>query len=111
MTIELLNNSGNIHINKNEILKIEAKNQITQSIEKIEIPTIYIGNEQIINHPLTEKITRLTNTKSTIFQKFSGGYIRMSTTIFNEDGTNAVGTYIPNDSPVAVAINKGEIYD
>jgi methyl-accepting chemotaxis protein len=39
-----------------------------------------------------------------------GGMIRISTTVLNENGQRAVGTYIPEDSPVYQAIIKGENY-
>ena len=47
---------------------------------------------------------------TTIFQKIDSGYVRVSTNVLNLDGSRAVGTYIPNGSPVVQTIETGKVY-
>ncbi len=46
----------------------------------------------------------------TVFQKSDSGFVRVATNVRKMDGQRAVGTYIPNNSPVVEAIQKREIY-
>ena len=54
--------------------------------------------------------TNETKTEMTVFQRFPQGYMRISTTLLGADGHSAIGTFIPNESKVAQALNSGEIY-
>jgi methyl-accepting chemotaxis protein len=90
---------------------VEAKNQITQSVKPIQIPKMFSGNISLYNDTLiVDHISRITHAKATIFQKFDSGFIRISTTVLKSDGSRAVGTYIPESSPVVQAIKKGEAF-
>ncbi|MCG8342410.1 MAG: Cache 3/Cache 2 fusion domain-containing protein, partial [Chlorobiales bacterium] len=46
----------------------------------------------------------------TIFQLIKEGMLRISTSVKRSDGSRAIGTYIPTDSPVYQKIVNGEIY-
>lgn len=108
---EIFNKAGVFSVNENEKITIQAKNQITQEIKKVEVPSLYLENELIYkNFAVVDKITALTAAKATIFQKIDGGYLRISTTVLNNDGGRAIGTFIPEGSPVIKAIEKGQEY-
>ncbi|NJK95219.1 MAG: hypothetical protein HC905_10165 [Bacteroidales bacterium] len=59
---------------------------------------------------MVDKISEITNVKTTLFQKMEHGYLRIATTVLNLDGSRAVNTFIPNDSPVVKAIENGSDY-
>jgi methyl-accepting chemotaxis protein len=105
---ELLNSTGNLMLDYNNRIELKVTNQITQSVKTVQIPSLYLNEELIHNNTsIVDKITRLTQTRSTIFQKIDGGYLRISTSVLKTDGSRATHTFIPNDSPVIKAIVRG----
>jgi methyl-accepting chemotaxis protein len=109
---EIINHAGLLSLKENTTISVEAKNQQSQEIKNVHIPTMYAGSELIYNNNyFVDKITKITQARATIFQKIEGGYLRISTTVQKADGTKAIGTYIPDASPVVQAIEKGEDYN
>ncbi|MBN2891183.1 MAG: Cache 3/Cache 2 fusion domain-containing protein [Bacteroidales bacterium] len=97
--------------NSNEIIVVDAENQITKQIHKTEIKKWYWNNELLLeNHALVDTIKYLVGGTATIFQKIDSGYLRISTNVQTVDNQRAVGTFIPNNSPVVQTIEKGGIY-
>ncbi len=106
---EIFDNAGILSINETEKITVEATNQITKEVKKVEVPAMYLGSEPIYkNLGLVDKITDLTHAKATIFQKIEGGYLRISTTVLKSDGSRAIGTFIPDESPVIKAIENNQ---
>jgi PAS domain S-box-containing protein len=62
------------------------------------------------DNSFVDSVTNLLGGTATIFQKSDSGYVRISTNVMNLDGTRAINTYIPNNSPVIQSIEKGETY-
>lgn len=60
------------------------------------------------NNDIVDSIKGIGVQSSTIFQKCSNGYIRVSTNVTNGSGLRAVGTLIGWDSPVVQSIEKGK---
>lgn len=109
---EVLKKTGTLTIKQNEKIDVKAINQISQEVIKVQIPAMYLNNELLYNNfSLVDKITKLTNAKSTIFQKIEGGYLRISTSVLKTDGSRATNTFIPDDSPVIKAIEQGLDYN
>ena len=102
---------GKIIENPNTKIKIQAVNQITDetSIEQVNQWTLD-GDVLQNSFSLVDEIKKNSVETVTIFQKIDKGYLRISTNVYNLDSSRAVGTYIPNDSPVIKAIEKGETY-
>ncbi|MEJ5244349.1 MAG: Cache 3/Cache 2 fusion domain-containing protein, partial [Bacteroidota bacterium] len=70
-----------------------------------------IGGRPVQNNfDIVDKIKDFGVHASTIFQKTPKGYLRISTNVITKEGKRAVGTFIPFDSPVAQAVEKGERY-
>ena len=102
-------NKGELSIKDDKSISVEAKNQITLDTKNLLLPSILIDNKPIYNSTeIVDKITEITHAKATIFQKMDGGFLRIATTVNNANGVRAVGTYIPDSSPVVQAIEKGE---
>ncbi|MEZ5197386.1 MAG: Cache 3/Cache 2 fusion domain-containing protein [Bacteroidales bacterium] len=100
----------NLTIGKDEI-SIPVINQITLQQHFASIEKWLLGGNEIYNNfEYVDKIQKLVGGTITIFQKIDSGYVRISTNVLKEDGSRAVGTYIPNDSPVIKTIEKGETY-
>jgi methyl-accepting chemotaxis protein len=110
--LEIFNNQGEITINEDKKISVDAKNQISQEVKNIQIPSVYIGKILLYNSTeIIDKISQLTHAKATLFQKVEGGFLRISTSVLKADKSRAVNTYIPESSPVSQAIEKGENFN
>jgi PAS domain S-box-containing protein len=95
----------------NDRQKINVFNQITRAGHEAEIYKWTLdGTEVFGNNDLVDALYNITGGTFTIFQKSDSGYIRIATNVLRSDGSRAVGTYIPNNSPVAQTVNKGETF-
>ena len=104
----IFDNAGVLILKDNEKISIDAKNQINQEVKTVQVSSLYLGKELIYNNfTIVDKITKITNAKATIFQKIDGGYLRISTTVLKTDGNRAIGTFIPDESPVIKSIEQG----
>ncbi len=96
---------------RNSEINLWVVNQITLQTHEAKINPWYLGDDQIYNSfNFVDKINSLVGGTTTIFQKIDSGYVRISTNVLKSDGKRAVGTYIPNNSPVVQTIEKGETY-
>ena len=90
---------------------IPVVNQITKQNHTAEIKKWNLGSNEIYNNfSYVDKIKNLVGGTITIFQKIDSGYVRISTNVLKSDGSRAVGTYIPNESPVVKTIESNEVY-
>lgn len=109
---EILSSSGKLLLKQNKKIEIDVTNQVTQEVKKVEIPSLYLNDEPLYdNQTFVDKITGLTGAKTTIFQKIDGGYVRVSTSVLKPDGSRATNTFIPDDSPVIKAIERGKDFN
>ena len=107
---DVLNTSGEI-TEKDSMVQIQAKNQITKEIHPVTVKSWYSG-EQFVHKEvgIVDKIRELTGATATIFQKIDNGYLRISTNVMDKQNKRAIGTYIPNSSKVIRTIERGETY-
>ena len=102
---------GAPRLDHHTLLEMTVKNQATQQERLLKIPQMKIGELSLINSTdIVDRIQALTGETATIFQIFPQGALRISTNVLQTDGTRAVGTYIPMDSPVYQTVMKGETY-
>ncbi len=107
---EYLYSLGNLNSSE-EAITINATDQINLNSKQINLNTLRVGDQGLYsNNSIVDKIQELTGATSTIFQKIQGGYLRISTNVLNSSGGRALGTYIPNNSPVVQAIESGQTY-
>ncbi|MCW3785304.1 methyl-accepting chemotaxis protein [Plebeiibacterium sediminum] len=107
---QFIKNLGKIKISAKTIA-LSATNQLTNESRKIEVPEWTVQGEQIQNSTrFVDEIKDLVGGTATIFQKIDDGFLRISTNVIDKNGERAVGTYIPNSSPVVKSIMEGNTY-
>ncbi len=106
-----LQNLGGISESANESIDFPLIDPTTGYSSTITLKKWSMGGSLIHNNTnIVDAIHGMGVEAVTIFQKISQGYIRISTNVKQNDGSRAVGTYIPSSSPVAQAIDKGQAY-
>ena len=92
-------------------LSIPAQDQITKEGITVTVPAWKIGGKMIqYDTTIVDAIQKMSVETATIFQKIPQGFLRISTNVMKLDGHRAMGTYIPNSSPVIKAVMKGEAF-
>jgi len=105
------NYSGLISVNPHKKIHYQAVNQITHDTNSVLVNEWKMDGQVIQNnYTIVDKIQALGPATVTIFQKIDQGYLRISTNVRTKDGKRAVGTFIPNSSEVAKAIEMGDRY-
>jgi len=104
------------HLDKSNSRQLTIVNQKNGQSEQVSLPVLASGSLVIdqqacsfldqIKHRLSAKLTQLT-----IFQVAPGKLVRMATTIVKPDGSRAVYTYIPADSPIYQTVMQGKPYE
>jgi PAS domain S-box-containing protein len=90
---------------------IKAVNQITKETIQVTIHSLQLDGEDVFESSEFPDMTHdLIGITTTIFQKIDSGYLRLSTNVLDDKGERAVGTFIPNGSPVVKTIEKGQTY-
>lgn len=90
--------------------EIKAKNQVNGGEKLVESPSLKInGINQYYYYDEVDRLGELLNLKVTIFTLIPEGLLRVSTNI-KEDGSRAINTYIPQDSPVYKTVIKGDTF-
>ncbi len=108
---EFFYNKGQIEVNPNKLIEYQATNQETGAVEWVSVNEWQLQGIPIHNNfTLVDEIKGYDIETATIFQKINNGYLRISTNVMNEQGHRAVGTYIPNHSPVIKTIEQGQTY-
>jgi len=102
---------GNVVESENNKVEMQATNQITKNTHTVYLNAWNLNGKPIHNNfDMVDEIKRLSVETVTIFQKIDEGYLRISTNVMKLDGKRAVGTFIPNNSPVIKTCEKGETY-
>lgn len=92
-------------------VSIITENQNTGQIHQAEIKKWLYNNSELYKDTIfVDSLQNLLGGTITIFQKIDSGFVRLSTNVKKTDGTRAVGTFIPYDSPIVKSILKGETY-
>ncbi len=102
---------GRLTESRNRKITYNAVNQITGASSKTLVNQWMLGNNQMQNdNSLVDSIGEMGIQTVTVFQKIPQGYLRIATNVLNDKEQRAIGTYIPADNPVAMALDRGEIY-
>ncbi|MBN2524525.1 MAG: Cache 3/Cache 2 fusion domain-containing protein [Bacteroidales bacterium] len=90
---------------------VEVQNQLTNETQQVQLKNVLINGEPLYNNAgIVDEISKITDGVVTVLQKIPQGYVRISTSLMKNDGTRGINTYIPNNSPVVIALNNGEEY-
>jgi len=71
---------------------------------------IYNGHVLQEDTKFVDNIEKLTGAKASIFQKVSGGYVRIATNVMSSSGNRQLGTFVPSSSKVAQTVDGGGKY-
>lgn len=90
----------------------EVDNTIVSEVAGKSVPTLK-NNDQVLNMNFQEvdDFTKKTGVNATIFVKSGTEYIRISTSVKNDNNERAIGTPLSHASPAYDAINKGQTYN
>ncbi len=102
---------GSFYLDNNNKITTTIVNQVTKEKEEVEIPALVLGDKIIFNNfELVDQVKSMVGGTATIFQVLPGKLLRVSTNVLKLDGTRAVGTYIPADSPVYKSVMQGKTF-
>jgi methyl-accepting chemotaxis protein len=108
---KLISANGEVVLDDTQLFEQDLENQITGVATTQNIPRILAGGVKLNdNSELVDEIESITTSSATIFQLVDNKLLRIATTVKKTDNTRAVGTYIPDDSPVYTAIMRGETF-
>jgi PAS domain S-box-containing protein len=89
----------------------EVENQLTKEKHNVKLITWKLHGETLHEKfTFVDKVQEILGGTVTVFQKIDDGFLRISTNVLKTDSSRAIGTYIPNESPVTKVIDKGETY-
>jgi PAS domain S-box-containing protein len=95
----------------NENYTVPVVNQLTGTTYLAMLNNWRLNGESLYgNFEFVDEIYQLVGGTATVFQKIDSGYVRISTNVLKSDGNRAVGTFIPNESPVVKTIENGRTY-
>lgn len=107
----ILNQQGSLELDTSKMVEVTAVDQDSKVSSVVQIPTMMLGGQSVAaSTTVVDQIQKNSGAVSTIFQFIPNGMLRISTNVIKEDGSRAIGTYIPASSPVYQAVIKGESY-
>lgn len=111
---ELFYASGQATLNEQENVTWNVIHSITNEKTAVSIPSMNVGGAPVTDmsnsHSIVDHIQSQVGGTATIFQTIPQGLLRISTNVLQADGSRAVGTYIPTDSPVYQTIMQGKMF-
>lgn len=104
---ELISRGGGLSLSSDRITW-NAVNQFSEDVTSITLPRMNLGNRwmgQVSDFsrevPVVDEVGAMMHTNVTIFQRMNdkGDMLRIATNVRKDDGTRAVGTFIPATNP------------
>ncbi len=107
-----------------EQVEWKAIDQVSMANSSVQLPRVKVGGTWLgqnsdpgVTSPLVDDIARVAGTTITVFQRMNeaGDMLRVSTTIRTQQGTRAIGTFIParvngEPNPVIAKVLRGETF-
>ncbi len=108
-----------------EAISWNAVNQLTHQACKVQLPRMQFGSQWLgqnanadVPSPIVDEVEKLVGGTCTVFQRMNeaGDMLRVCTNVKKQDGTRAIGTYIPAIDPdgspndVVATVLKGQTF-
>ncbi|MCC7145350.1 MAG: methyl-accepting chemotaxis protein [Phycisphaeraceae bacterium] len=121
----LLADMGSVTFDATHVDTWEAVDQVTQKTQTVALARLLVGGQSLGRQtttdepaPLVDHVTELTGSSATIFQRMNdrGDMLRVCTSVLNDKGLRAVGTYIPavaadgSPNPVIAQVLAGQTF-
>lgn len=115
---QLVEERGGLALGTNTV-EWAAVNQVSKKAHSVNLPVMMLGGKPIPPNDdsdtpsvFVDEVQKLSGATCTIFQRMSntGDFLRVATSIRTLDGKRAVGTYIPESSPVAQTLVSGKAF-
>jgi signal transduction histidine kinase len=95
----------------NQHFEIIVENQQTGLTHKAKLSKWTRDRRNLFNdNQFVDSLNKILGGTITIFQRIDSGFVRIATNVLKENGSRAVGTFIPNESPVIMSIVQGNSY-
>lgn len=95
----------------NAELTVDAVNQISKDAKSVSVLQWYLDDAELHgDFGLVDQVSQLTGATATVFQRIDEGFLRISTNVMKLDGNRAVGTFIPQASPVIQTVLKKDTF-
>ncbi|MCK4622862.1 MAG: Cache 3/Cache 2 fusion domain-containing protein [Desulfuromonadales bacterium] len=122
---EILTKSGPVTFIPEQKVAWTAINQYSKESIQISLPKVYVGNVWLGQNssfstraPVVDKVKSLVGGTCTIFQRMNkqGDMLRVASNVEKQDGSRAIGTYIPRvnpdgtPNPVIETIMQGKVF-
>lgn len=92
-------------------VRMSVENQETGEKSDVYLKKWVRGNETLNDsNVFVDKLETIIGGTITVFQRSDSGFVRISTNVRKPDSTRAIGTFIPNESPVIQSILAGKTY-
>jgi len=103
-----------INVLKNDVenkISIETTNIQTFELKTVNISTWYLDEKKLYKNDLiVDKISAITNSYASIYQKTTDGYVAISSNLIDNQGERAINYLISTDSEISYAMENGETY-
>ena len=116
-TFEVLNESiKDSALSASNVLSTQLNNLEIDHLNKIDvngIKTSSLTSNGVVlnnNNSIVDKFTQTTSAVATIFVKQDDGFFRIATSLYKEDGSRAIGTFLAKESPAFSKISNKERY-
>jgi methyl-accepting chemotaxis protein len=87
-----------------------VEHQVTKVRLLENVPVILLDGKPLDSHGVVDRVGASEDLLVSILVRVPNGFLRLSTNVKKEDGGRAVGTFIPNDSPMTAQLLGGKAY-
>ncbi len=92
-------------------ITVDVTESVSKEVSTIELKQWEMGGSVVTgSSTLVDQVTEQVGGVHTIFQRFDGGMVRVSTSVKTDAGEHGMWTYLANDHPIVAQVLTGEPY-